>query len=335
MLFKPLEDDTDLSTILCRALVMSFTEVAPGVHLIQGKYVEGFGYISSYVIIRAGEAIVVDPGTAGHPGKKTLDALESFGLNPRRDVAAILCTHCHPDHVGGAKRLHRSTHAPVLIGEADASILKRPSLFLKERLLLPPTGRLTMAFDRSPMRVNYPGIAPERVLQHGERLHIGDDEIVVINTRGHSAGHCVFYMPRDRILFSGDEVGQYPSDPRRFYVDLSGDLGARLEALDALAELEIDYLLPAHDVPYVHREVHAQLSGAADGIREFQQAVLRIVSSRGSADIEQICFDLTHAGNVSVPTGNPFLLPTTVRVTLHSLEQAGQAREDNGVWSPV
>ncbi|MCF2136277.1 MAG: MBL fold metallo-hydrolase [Candidatus Thorarchaeota archaeon] len=314
---------------------MPATQIAQGVYVVKGKFVENFGFIQSYLFIHNDEIAVIDPGTAGHPGEEILNAIDRLGYNPRQNVVAIVLTHGHPDHVGGAARLKKATGAPVMIHEGDAPILENPSRFIKERLLLDAAGRLAMKVDRTPLRVNYRGIKPDRLLKHGDDLHIGGTSFRVISTRGHSAGHCAFYSPRVHALFSGDEVNNYPNDPRKFFVDLSGSLSARSIALKSLSKLTIEYLLPAHDTFYLFNDIALQFSGALAGIEEFQDAVLQVIAAREEADIQQIAFDIIQGHGVLIPTGHHALLPTTISVALRNLTEAGLLHEYEGVWKVV
>jgi glyoxylase-like metal-dependent hydrolase (beta-lactamase superfamily II) len=315
---------------------MASTEIIPGVHAIRGKFAGEFGFIASYLIISEGEALIIDPGTAGDPGDNIERTLKGFGLNPKNDLIGILCTHGHPDHAGGAGRLRKSTDAPILIHGEDAELLRNPSSFLNERLLMDRAQRLSMKLDKSPLRVNYRSIEPNHLLSHGQQIEIGSLSLQVIHTGGHSAGHCVFYEPSQKILFSGDEVNNFPNDPRKFYVDLSGSIVAKLAALDSLSKLGIDYLLPAHDVPAMFADIRLQLEGARDGIIHLQDTILAHLEARGEADIEQLEFDIQQSRSVPIPTTLDALLATTILVTLEGLAEAGLVKDlGKGIWATI
>ena len=312
---------------------MASTEIIPGVHAIRGKFAGEFGFIASYLIISEGEALIIDPGTAGDPGDKIEKTLKNFGLNPKSDLVGIICTHGHPDHAGGAGRLRKSTNAPIKIHSSDAELLKDPSSFLNERLRMDRAQRFSMKLDKGPLRVNYRDIEPDSFLTHGQQLEIGSLSLRVIHTGGHSAGHCVFYEPSQRILFSGDEVTNFPNDPRKFYVDLSGSVVAKLAALDSLSKLSIDYLLPAHDVPSMFGDVRLQFEGARDGIIHLQDTILTHLEARGEADVEQLEFDIQQSRSVPIPTTLDALLATTIQVTLEGLAEAGLVKDlGKGIW---
>jgi glyoxylase-like metal-dependent hydrolase (beta-lactamase superfamily II) len=314
---------------------MAATEIIPGVYMIRGKFADEFGFISSYVVVNNESALVIDPGTAGDPGDSTIQLLRDIGLGPG-DVVGILCTHGHPDHVGGAYRLKKTTGAPVLIGEKDAPILEDPQLFLKERMSLDVAERMTMKVDRGPLRVNYKGVEPFRLLRDGDTVIVGDVTLHVIHTGGHSAGHCVFHDRANKVLFTGDEASNFPNDPRKFYLDLSGSMSARSSALSTMKSLGADYLLPAHDIPHLFEDVRLLIEQVGDGVIHFQDSILHHLEAREEADVEQLVFDIRQSRSIPVPKSYEFLLVTTITAVLQGLQRAGLVRtDDKGVWSPI
>jgi glyoxylase-like metal-dependent hydrolase (beta-lactamase superfamily II) len=315
---------------------MASTEIIPGIHSIRGKFAGEFGFIASYLVVNEGEALLIDPGTGGDPGDKIEKTLKDLGLSPKSDLVGILCTHGHPDHVGGAGRLRKATSAPIMIHADDVELLQDPSSFLNDRLLMDRAQRLAMKFDKGPLRVNYRDLEPDTVLSNKQQIQVGNLSLRVIHTGGHSAGHCVFYEPAENMLFSGDEVNNFPNDPRKFYVDLTGSIVAKLAALDELARLDVDYLLPAHDVPSLFGEVGLQFEAVRDGITHLQDTILAHLEARGEADIEQLEFDIRRSRSVPIPTTMDALLATTIKVTLDGLEEAGLVKDlGKGIWVTV
>src|SRR5271168_908816 len=64
------------------------------------------------------EAIVIDPGD-------NLDEIQSILTKHRLHVKAIVITHAHIDHIGGAAKLRATTGAPVYMNENDAPLYDR------------------------------------------------------------------------------------------------------------------------------------------------------------------------------------------------------------------
>jgi glyoxylase-like metal-dependent hydrolase (beta-lactamase superfamily II) len=126
------------------------------------------------------DALIVDPGD---DADKLLAAIEALDV----ELAAILLTHTHFDHVGAVAPVARATGAEVWVPEIERAVLAD-----------------IMSF------VPWPGFGPfesweaEHDLSGGERLELAGFEIDVLFTPGHSPGHVTFSIPEERALFSGD-----------------------------------------------------------------------------------------------------------------------------------
>lgn len=119
------------------------------------------------------EALVLDPGDEV---EKIVEILERHKLH----VKAIVSTHAHIDHVGGLKKLHDLTGAPVMMHGED----------------LP----LYQAMD---MQAAWIGMKPpeltdvDHLLKEGDAVRWGAFEAQVMHTPGHTPGSVSLYMPKD------------------------------------------------------------------------------------------------------------------------------------------
>ncbi len=128
------------------------------------------------------EAVVIDPG-----GEEdlVLDWIAKDALRP----VAILNTHAHPDHVGGAARLRRAFDVPFCLHSGDRFLLDAlPEVCAQ--LGIPP--------------IEAPPI--DRALAEGDAFPIGTHSIRVLETPGHSPGSVSFHA--GDMLFSGDALFQ-------------------------------------------------------------------------------------------------------------------------------
>ena len=98
---------------------MSSVEIIEGIKIIKGKFAGEFGFISSYLIIDNDEALIIDPGTAGHPGEMIVETIKQHGLKPKSDTVGIVCTHGHPDHTGGNANIKNAGNAQIFIHSDD------------------------------------------------------------------------------------------------------------------------------------------------------------------------------------------------------------------------
>jgi glyoxylase-like metal-dependent hydrolase (beta-lactamase superfamily II) len=160
-------------------------------------------------------AVVIDPA---------MTAAEVLDEVAAGDVAAIVLTHGHFDHMGGVSELASMTGAPVLVHHADA-----------ERMAVGGDG----AFFGMPTA----GVTATRLLDDGDDVAVGGAKLRVIHTPGHTPGCICLYT--EGHLFSGDTL--FAGSVGR--TDLPGGNGRELrESIAAkLASLPDDTLVhPGH-----------------------------------------------------------------------------------------
>src|SRR5829696_7333297 len=128
----------------------------------------------------ADEAIVIDPG---EEPARLLEAIDALGL----DVAAILLTHTHFDHVGAVAPLARATGAEVWCPELEVPVLADIMRYVPWEGFGP-----------------YESYDADHTVGGGETLALAGMEIEVIFTPGHSPGHVTYSIPAEHAVFSGD-----------------------------------------------------------------------------------------------------------------------------------
>ncbi|MBI4284236.1 MAG: MBL fold metallo-hydrolase [Chloroflexi bacterium] len=144
------------------------------------------------------KGIIIDPGAdAGRILKK----VEDLGL----EIASIVLTHSHMDHVGALKEVKEATAAEVAIHADDAAGLQR-----------------SHSWGGESHTSHQPPPPPDRLLQGGDSIGIGDGHLLVLHTPGHTPGGIC--LLGDGVLFSGDTL--FNSGIGRF--DLPGGNGRLL-----------------------------------------------------------------------------------------------------------
>ncbi|MCD4709511.1 MAG: MBL fold metallo-hydrolase, partial [Bacteroidales bacterium] len=83
----------------------------------------GLVNVSSYLIYRPGEAILVDCGNNGSE-LKILETLKGLGLEPGM-LKLLVLTHSHFDHAGSAGRLKELTGCKVVIHRSEGERLRK------------------------------------------------------------------------------------------------------------------------------------------------------------------------------------------------------------------
>lgn len=128
------------------------------------------------------EGLVVDPGDQIDD---VLEIIERHGLH----LKAIIITHAHIDHIGGAQKLKQATGAPVYMNLNDLELQKgldRQAAWLGVE---PP----------EPVAIDAPA-------RDGDRLLIGATELLVLHTPGHTQGSISLWIPAEEKLVAGDTL---------------------------------------------------------------------------------------------------------------------------------
>jgi len=130
------------------------------------------------------EAIVIDPGD-GADLARVMEVLKMHGLR----LAAIIITHAHIDHIGGAAKLKAATGAPVYMNAADLELYRH--LDVQASWLGLPMPQTT-SID-----------CPAR---DGDTLRCGPTEFHVLHTPGHTQGSVCVLVPTENKLIAGDTL---------------------------------------------------------------------------------------------------------------------------------
>ena len=130
------------------------------------------------------ECCIIDPGCYFSEERDRLKTdIEKTGLKP----ILLLNTHCHLDHIFGNKFVHETWGLDLHIHEKEKIVLANG----------PASGlRFQLPFE------NYEG--PLIYIKEGENIKLGDDELEVFFTPGHSPGSVSFYHETGGFVIGGD-----------------------------------------------------------------------------------------------------------------------------------
>lgn len=136
-----------------------------------------------YFVYREGSSkvIFIDPADYGD---QIFKAMKDNGF----EVAAILLTHGHFDHIWGCSRLRQLTSAPVYAYEGEEDVLLSSDLNVSAG-----AGRACT-------------VKANTLLKDGEEVTIEGMTFQVIATPGHTKGSCCYYFEEADMLISGDTL---------------------------------------------------------------------------------------------------------------------------------
>ncbi len=143
-------------------------------------------YSNTYVFGEEnGEAVIVDPGNPDNAALRACLKKHSMRL------AAVLLTHGHYDHIAGAADLCNSDFTPCYISRLDEDCFEDPGL-------------------NASFLDGHPTVYPRPInlvaLEGDERLNLAGLDISVVATPFHTRGSLCFYLPSNRMIFTGDTL---------------------------------------------------------------------------------------------------------------------------------
>jgi len=143
--------------------------------------------------------------------QKHLSVWESEG---KPEIAGIILTHRHGDHIGGAAELSKHIGAPVISTAVEKAAIENESSAV----------------------VN---ITPG----DGEILQLGNSTLEIIHTPGHTMGSLCVYLQEDKVLFTGDNIlgiGTTVISPNE------GDMASYIGSLQKMLNYNIETICPGH-----------------------------------------------------------------------------------------
>ena len=201
----------------------------------------GLVNVSSYLIYRSGEAILVDCGNRDSE-VRILETLKILGLQPGM-LKLLVLTHSHFDHAGSAARLKELTGCKVMIHRSEADRLSSgfspiPSGTRWKAKLLVAVGRI---FAKRLMK--YSGAEPDLLVDDLFNLEAYGFPGRVIHTPGHTFGSMVVLMA-DGELIAGDTL--FGVQNKQHFPPFAEDLSALVGSWNKIRELQVKTIYPAH-----------------------------------------------------------------------------------------
>lgn len=181
-------------------------------------------FANCYMLIdeKSGEAAIVDPAWY-------VEKFNDILAENNASLKYILLTHGHFDHIFGVNGLKEATGAKVAIHFKDAEHLTDPKKSLAEGNMPEP---------QQP-------VAADILLKEGDIITLGEEEIKVMSTPGHTMGSVCYIIESEKTIISGDTLFCMTAG-RTDFPDGSDEL--MIASLKRLIALDGNYrVLPGHN----------------------------------------------------------------------------------------
>jgi glyoxylase-like metal-dependent hydrolase (beta-lactamase superfamily II) len=249
-------------------------------------------------LVGTGQAVLVEPATPYQDEQDVMvewvESARARGVEP----IAILATHHHPDHIGGAG-------------------------VLRNRLGLPLWGHAMTAQRLSGV------VEVDRLLEDGERIELDGPTktaLTAVHTPGHAPGHLCFVDEASGIMIAGDmvaSIGTIIVEP------IDGDMILYLDSLRRIASLEPVALLPAHGDIIGDPQAILRFYIAHRLMREGK--VLDALEAHGQTARPD---DLVARAYDDTPEALWPLAIRSIEAHLIKLEREGRITSEGGCWLP-
>ncbi len=234
-------------------------ELLPGVFLLHLPLPMKPTIVNVYLLRDGDEWALVDTGmNSGDSLAAFRAALQEVGCAPEQ-IRQIICTHHHPDHFGASRAHKELTGATLYLHRLEhdrAQTFARQIRSEQAAVFFRSCGIPVERFAHIPSPHEfwsslYVTAPPDQYLEDGDVLRVGRRELHVVWTPGHSPGHCVLYLPQEKLMIVGDHllpkitphVGYFPGGP-------PDPLGDFLESQRKVQPFDVDLVLPAHGGVY-------------------------------------------------------------------------------------
>ena len=179
----------------------------------------------TYVVSKGKSAIIIDAGAELEDVKKVVQ---------NKSVLAVLITHCHFDHIWCIEDYIKEWNMPVYI-----------SAGAEEKFIDPYKNCSNIIGDKRVFNVS-----KDNIKHYDEFLKIGDFQIEIIKTAGHSADLVSILI--EKCLFLGDLVLAGGIGRTDLY---DSDYGDMWDSLEKLKNIDFDIAYPGHYEKMTKKEV--------------------------------------------------------------------------------
>jgi glyoxylase-like metal-dependent hydrolase (beta-lactamase superfamily II) len=278
-------------------------------------------------MITDGDAFgLVDPGITSTLEATLGPAIAAVGFTTRQ-ADLLLATHGHPDHSGGQGSW--GSAAPGARIAAPLEDTPWVESFDKQwtRFWDDYPGVMDLRDDRQSLAgLCVPEPTVDVLLRDGDAVAVGSRDLTVIETRGHTWGHCAYFDEASGALFTGDAAqghGTASCDGQSVFAPLYVDVAEARWGLRRLLDVPFRLLCPAHVPPMGREEGLAFLRDSLSYIETADQIARTMAADSGPAPLltRDLAARLGEAAGTKPPVSPQTV--ATARAHLYALAREG------------
>jgi len=227
-------------------------------------------FVFAYLIF-GNQICLIDSGVAGSEAM-ILEYIKQAGRDPQ-EIARIVFTHSHADHIGGGQTLKKQTGCKVAAHIDAKPWIENVDQQYAER----PIGNFYDLVGGS--------VEIDSDLKDGDQVDLGDGKTLeIFHTPGHSKGAISLLYNKDKALFTGDAV------PKPGTVPIYEDVATSIESIKKLKQIEgLEILMASWDDPQFGAGVYPSMDAGLQWFQQIHEAVLAETAGSDALDPNDLC----------------------------------------------
>ncbi|MBK8185327.1 MAG: MBL fold metallo-hydrolase [Candidatus Competibacteraceae bacterium] len=192
------------------------------------------GYLNcNHLVYRSPAPVLIDSAYIGDFAE-TEDRIQHLGVNIA-DVAQIISTHTHCDHIGGNSQIQQRSGCAIALHKIGKHFIDTQDDWATS----------WKYYDH-----NAEFFKCTQSLEEGDTIHVGPHAFQVMYTPGHAADGIVLYNRKEKILISSDTLWGKDMSIMTLRLEGSTALFQRLDGLRKLESLDVNTVYPGHGKPF-------------------------------------------------------------------------------------
>jgi glyoxylase-like metal-dependent hydrolase (beta-lactamase superfamily II) len=222
-------------------------------------------FVFAYLIF-GDQICLIDSGVAGSEAI-ILEYINQAGRDPQ-EIAQIVFTHSHADHIGGSQALKKQTGCKLAAHIDAKPWIENVDQQYAER----PIGNFYDLVGGS--------VEIDTGLKDGDQVDLGDGKTLeIFHTPGHSKGSISLLYNKDRAIFSGDAV------PKPDTVPIYEDVATSIESIKKLKGIKgLEILIASWDDPQFGASVYSSMDAGMQWFQQIHEAVLAETAGSNALD---------------------------------------------------